>query len=151
MASRCVGGLDGVAGLVEQSSDVADAPVDGFGADAEQGGDGDLGQGEPVVEEGGQEPVGEGEDGAAAGAGAGLAGAVAAAFVQLGFPLVVVQGGERGDQGVPLGADSPVRAGWHSQARSGLGWSNGSGAAPGSAGRARGAGCSSSRRASRGG
>ena len=78
-----------MAGLVEQVSGVADAPVDGFGADAEQGGDGDLGQGVAVVQDGGQEPVGEGEGGAAAGAGAGLSGAVAASFVQLGFPLLV--------------------------------------------------------------
>jgi hypothetical protein len=49
-----LGGLDGVARLVEQISGVADAPIDGFGADAEQGSDGDLGQGEPVVQDGGQ-------------------------------------------------------------------------------------------------
>ena len=63
-------GLDGVSGLVQELADVADALVDRFGPDAEQGGDGDLGQGEALVEDGGQEPVGQGEDGAAAGAGA---------------------------------------------------------------------------------
>ena len=63
-------GLDGVSGLVEELADVADALVDRFGPDTEQGRDGDLGQGETLVEDGGQDPVGEGEGGAAAGAGA---------------------------------------------------------------------------------
>lgn len=44
-----------------------DSPVDRLGPDIAQGGDGDLGQGEALVEGGGQEPVGEGEHGAAAG------------------------------------------------------------------------------------
>jgi hypothetical protein len=76
--------------LVEQVSGVADAPVDGFGADAEQGGDGDLGQGVAVVQDGSQYPVGEGEGGTTSGAGAGLSGTVSASFVQLGFPLLMV-------------------------------------------------------------
>jgi hypothetical protein len=58
--------LDGVSGLFEELADVADAPVDCSGVDAEQGGDGGLRQGEALVEDGGQEPVGEGADGAAA-------------------------------------------------------------------------------------
>jgi hypothetical protein len=62
-------GLDGVSGLVKELADLAYASVDGFGSDAEQFGDGDLGQGQVVVEDGGQEPVGQGEDRAAAGAG----------------------------------------------------------------------------------
>ena len=75
-------GLDGVAGLVQELADVADALVDRFGPDAEEGGDGDLGQGEALVQDGGQEPVGEGEDGTAAGAGGGQPRPVAAAGVQ---------------------------------------------------------------------
>jgi len=63
-------GLDGVSGLVQERAEVTDALVDRLGPDAEQGGDGNLGQAEALVEDGGQEPVGEGEDGAAAGAGA---------------------------------------------------------------------------------
>ena len=86
------------------------------------------GRREALVEDGGQEPVGQGEDGAAAGARGGQPGAVAAALVQAGFPLLVVQRHQRGDQGVPSRAGSPVSAGWQSQARSGLGRSNGSGA-----------------------
>jgi hypothetical protein len=77
-----------VSGLVQELADVADALVDCLGPDSEQGGDGDLGQGKAVVQGGGQEPVGQGEDGAAAGSLACLdAGAVAAALVQAFFPL----------------------------------------------------------------
>lgn len=46
-------------GLFQELADVADSLVDGFGPDAEQGGDGDLGQGDALVQGGGQEPVGE--------------------------------------------------------------------------------------------
>jgi hypothetical protein len=88
-------GRDGVSGLAEELADVADALVDRFGPDAEQGGDGDLGQGETLVEDGGQEPVGEGEDRAAAGAGGGQPRAVAAAGVQACLPLLVVRSGPR--------------------------------------------------------
>ena len=87
---------------VQELADAADALVDRFGSDAEQGGDGDLGQGQAVVEDGGQEPVSQGEDGPAAGAGSGQAGAVAAAFAQAGFALLVMQGQQGGDQVVPL-------------------------------------------------
>jgi hypothetical protein len=54
------------------------------------------------VEDGGQEPVGEAEDGAAAGAGGGQPRPVAAAGVQAGLPVLVMQRDQRGDQGVPL-------------------------------------------------
>lgn len=55
------------------------------------------------MEDGGQEPPdGEGEGGAAAGAGGGQPGPVAAAFVQAGFALLVMEGHQRGDQGIPL-------------------------------------------------
>jgi hypothetical protein len=64
-----VGGLKGVSCRVEKLADVADTPVDGEWCDAEEAGDGDLRESEPVVEESGQESVGEGEHGAAAGAG----------------------------------------------------------------------------------
>jgi hypothetical protein len=94
--------LDDVSGLVKELADVTDALVDRLGPDAEQGGDGDLGQGEPLVEDGGQGPVGQGEEGAAAGAGGGQSRAVTAALVQAGLPLLVVQRHQRGDQGVPL-------------------------------------------------
>lgn len=96
-------GLDVVFGLVQERADVADALVDHLGPNPEQGGDGDLRQGQAIVQDGGQEPVGQGEDGAAAGSLACLdAGAVGAAFVQAGFPLLVVQGHQRGDRGVPF-------------------------------------------------
>jgi hypothetical protein len=67
----------------------------------EQGSYGDLGQGEALVEDDGQEPVGQGKHGAPAGAGGGQPGAVAAALVQARFPLLVVEGQQRGDQGIP--------------------------------------------------
>ena len=63
-------GLDDVPCLSQEFADLADAPVDRLGPDAGQGGDGDLRQGKALVEGRGQEPVSEGEDGAAAGAGA---------------------------------------------------------------------------------
>lgn len=53
------GGVDGVPGLVQELADVADAFVDGLGPDAEQDGDGDLGQRQALVQGGGQEPVGQ--------------------------------------------------------------------------------------------
>ena len=68
---------------------------------------GDLRQGEALVEDGGQDPVGEGEDGAAAGAGGGQSRAVTAAGVQAGFPLLVVEGHQHGDQGVPVLGGQP--------------------------------------------
>ena len=71
--------MDGVSGLVQELADVADALADRLGPDAEQAGDGDLGQGEALVEDGGQEPVGEGADGAAAGSGGSQPRAVTAA------------------------------------------------------------------------
>ena len=64
-------GLDSVSGLVQELADVADPPVDRLGQDGEQGGDSDLRQREVLVEDGGQEPVGQGEDGAAPGAASG--------------------------------------------------------------------------------
>ena len=58
MEARLVrAGLDGVPGLGQELADVADALADGFGPDAEQGGDSDLRQGEALVQGGGQEPV----------------------------------------------------------------------------------------------
>ena len=84
-------GLDGVPGLVQELADVADALVDCLGPDAEQGGDGDLGQREALVEGGGQEPVGQRQDRAAAGARSGQPQAVAAALVQARLPLLVMR------------------------------------------------------------
>ena len=54
------------------------------------------------MQDSGQEPVGQGEDGPPAGARCGQPGAVAAAFAQAGFPLLVVQHYQCCDQGVPL-------------------------------------------------
>src|SRR5215469_18977938 len=62
-------GLDGVPRLVQEFADVADASVDRLRPDAEQGSDGGLGQGKALMQDGGQEPVGQGEDGPAADAG----------------------------------------------------------------------------------
>ncbi len=78
------------------------------------------GQGEPLVEGGGQEPVGQCQDRTAAGAGGGQPGAVAAALVQAGLPLLVVQGHQRSGQGVPLAGLQAVSAGWQSQVGAGL-------------------------------
>jgi hypothetical protein len=58
--------LDSASGLVQELADVANALVDRLGPDAERGGDGALGQAEALVEDGGQEPVGDGQDRAAA-------------------------------------------------------------------------------------
>jgi hypothetical protein len=46
-------GLDGVSGLLQELPDVADAFVDRLWPDAEQCGNGDLRQGEALVEDGG--------------------------------------------------------------------------------------------------
>jgi hypothetical protein len=64
--------------------------------------DGDLGQGKALVQDGGQEAVGQGEDGPAADAGCDQPRAVAAALVQARVPLLVMRRHQRGDQGVPL-------------------------------------------------
>jgi hypothetical protein len=95
------GRLDGMSGLLQELADVSDPLVHGLGPDAEQGGDGDLGQPEAVVEHGGEEPVGQGEDGAAAGSRACLH-AGPPALVPGGLALLVVERHERGDQGVPV-------------------------------------------------
>ena len=50
--------MDGVSALLEQLVDIADALVDRLGPDAEEGGDDDLRQGEPLMQSGGQEAVG---------------------------------------------------------------------------------------------
>jgi hypothetical protein len=88
-------------GPVQELADVADALVDRFGPDAEQGGDGDPGQAEALVEDGGQEPVGQRQDGAAANPRSDQPGTVTAALGQAGFPLLAVERHQRGDQGVP--------------------------------------------------
>ena len=74
-------GLDGVPGLAQEQADVADVAADVFVPDVVQGGDGPVGQAVAVVQDGGDELVGEGDPGVAAVAGQ-LAGAVAAAAVQ---------------------------------------------------------------------
>jgi hypothetical protein len=113
--------LDGVSGLVQELTDLADSPVDRLGPDIEHGRDDDLRQGEALVEGGGQEPVGEGEDGAAASAGGGQPWAVAAALIQAGFALLVMQRHQRGDQGIPLvdGQAGQGRVGQPGQVRAG--------------------------------
>jgi hypothetical protein len=70
---------------MQEPAGVADSPVDRLGPDAEQSGDGDLRQGQAMVEGDGQEPVGAGEHGAAAGAGSGQPRAVTAAGVEARF------------------------------------------------------------------
>ena len=52
--------------LFQELAGVADALADRLGPDAEQDGDGDLGQPEAVVRGGGQKPVSQGEHRAAA-------------------------------------------------------------------------------------
>jgi len=84
-------------------TDVAELPVDRFGSDREQGSDGDLREAEPVMQGGGEEPVGEGEYGSAAGAGGGHPGPMATALVQAGLALLVVQGEQGAEQGIPFG------------------------------------------------
>ena len=107
------------------------ALADRLGADAEQGGDGDLGQAQAVVQDGGQEPVGQGEDGPAAGARGGVPGAVAAAPVQAGLALAVMQGHQGGDQGVPPGGRHPGQRGMAEPGQAGAGLVEGAGAAAG--------------------
>ncbi len=57
MASRRGTGLDAASGLLRKLTDVADAIVDRLGPDTEEGGDGDLRQGEALVQDDGQELV----------------------------------------------------------------------------------------------
>ena len=71
-------------GLAQEQADVADVAADVFVAGLVQGGDSPVGQAVAVVQDGGDELVGEGDPGAAVVAGQ-LAGAVAAAAVQGGF------------------------------------------------------------------
>ena len=77
-------GGDGVSGLLQESAGVLDVLVEGFSADGEQGGEGGLGDPEPVVQGGGQELVGDGVPGL---------GAACSGWLQ---------GGEDGDEVVPL-------------------------------------------------
>src|SRR5580693_3018123 len=98
------GGLDGVSGLVQQAADVADVAADVFGPGLVEGGDGSLGQAVAVVQDGGSELGGEGDLGAAAGAGGDLARAVAAAPVQGGLAEGGGRSGQGGGQGVEGGA-----------------------------------------------
>lgn len=62
-----VGGFDGVAGFVEEAPGLADGPVEALGNHSEERGDRHLRKPVSLVEEGGQEPVDEGEAGAPAG------------------------------------------------------------------------------------
>jgi hypothetical protein len=52
--------MDGVLGLVEELADLSRMRLLIVGSDVEQGGDDGLRQREALVEDGGQEPVGEG-------------------------------------------------------------------------------------------
>lgn len=63
----CPGGFDGVSDFGEQVAGLADGPVEGHGDHGEEWGDGDLGKPVPLVQEGSQESVGEGEAGTAPG------------------------------------------------------------------------------------
>jgi hypothetical protein len=60
-------GLDRVPGLVQELANVADALVDRLCPDTNSATAGDLRQSQALVEGDGQEPVGEAEDGTAAG------------------------------------------------------------------------------------
>lgn len=75
---------------VEELVGLADASVDGLGRDGEEAGDGDLREPEPLIEEGGQESVDQGEAGASAGIEAGggsLLPVAAASLVKIFFAL----------------------------------------------------------------
>lgn len=138
-------------------AEVAHAGVDGLGCDAEQLGDGDLWQGQAVVEHDGQQPVGQGEDRAAAGGAVTFdAWSLASALLKSGFSLFVVQGqepvdefgprfrGQAGDRGV--GQPGKARSG---RVESSRGWVRRTGRVCRRCGRtAPGATCSSSPRAS---
>ncbi len=54
------------------------------------------------MQDGSQEPVSKGQDGAAAGAAGGQPGAVTAARIQARLPLLVMQRHQGGDQGIPF-------------------------------------------------
>jgi hypothetical protein len=127
------------------------ALVDCLGPDAEKGSDGDLGQRQALLQGGGQESVGQGQDRAAAGAGSGLPRAVAAALVQARLPLLVMQGNQRADQGVSFPGPT-ARSAPSGRARPGPDWAGRTDRGRRRPGRTpRGGGCSSSLRASRGG
>ena len=128
------GGLDEVAGLVQETADVAGVAADELVADAEQGGGGRAGQAVAVAQDEGQQFVGEGQAGPGAGAGGVLAGAAAAPPVQGGL----AEGGGRQARAAVrasrAGPVMPVMAGWASQARSGPGTAGAAGGAAGAAG-----------------
>jgi hypothetical protein len=79
------------------------------------------GQGVAVVQEGSQNPVGEGEDGSAAGAGSGQPWTVTASLVQVRFPLAGMQRHQCGDQGVPLWCGKSGQGG---MVQPGRGWAD---------------------------
>lgn len=117
-----LGGFDGVSDAVEEPAGLADGPVEGHGCDGEERGDGDLGEFEPLVEDGGQEPVDEGEAGAPASVepdDGGLLPVAAASLMEVCFPLSRTGRCQLGDQRVPLlvrdagegGMGQPVPAG----------------------------------------
>lgn len=100
-----LGGFDGVSDVVEEPTGLADGPVEGHGCHGEERGDDDLGELEPLVEDGGQESVDEGEAGASTGVeadGRGLLPVAAAALLEVCFPLCRAGRCQLDDQRVPL-------------------------------------------------
>ena len=120
-------GLDGVPGLVQELADVADALVDRLRPDAGQGGDGGLGQGKALVQDDGQDAVGQGEDGRRPTPGVISRGRWPrrlSRLVSRCWSCGVISAAIRASR---CWAGRPVSTGWQSQARSGLGRSNGPG------------------------
>jgi hypothetical protein len=113
-----LGGGDGVTGSVEQGADVADVLVDRLGPDAGQDGEGGRGQAEALMQDGGEQSVGEGEPRAAAGPGGDLSGAAAAAGQGV-VAVCGVQREKRGQQDGP-GGGGAARSGPAAPARPGV-------------------------------
>lgn len=114
------GGCHCVARGFQEFAGFTHAAVHCLGAEAEQGGDGDLGQGEAMVQGDGNEPVGQGEYRVAPGAVPGLTrrgrcprrSSSAVSCCCSWRVIGVLTSVSHADCG------TSVRAGWHSQARS---------------------------------
>src|SRR5713226_5309932 len=92
------GGLGGGAGVVQDGAGEADGLADGGGVDAEQAGDLVSGQGQALVQEGGQDVVGEVELAAVGHGPAGAAAGAAPFFEEGGLAAGLPGQGQGGDQ-----------------------------------------------------
>jgi hypothetical protein len=96
--------------LVQERPGLLDRPADGGPVDAEQLGQQGVGEGEVLVKEGGQDPVGERQFGRGAGSGCPLP-VAAAPLVPVLFPLCAPWACQRGGQIVQVVAGQPGQRG----------------------------------------